>query len=140
MYRDEKRILICQLQNVQKLVFQTISRSYHYVLSCRINCLNSDLNCTVAPVSTRVPVTQTTISKFSIIWELAGLIRGRVKYVIVQYVWRQGLAWYYCFHKLISQRFSGEHLGSFFAGSVPDPDPPDPHVFGPPGSRSTSQR
>jgi hypothetical protein len=26
--------------------------------------------------------------------------------------------------------------------SVPDPDPPDPHVFGPPGSgsRSTSQR
>jgi len=24
--------------------------------------------------------------------------------------------------------------------SVPDPDPPDPHVFGPPGSGSTSQR
>jgi hypothetical protein len=24
--------------------------------------------------------------------------------------------------------------------SVQDPDPPDPHVFGPPGSRSTSQR
>jgi hypothetical protein len=24
--------------------------------------------------------------------------------------------------------------------SVPDPDPPDPHVFGTPGSRSTSQR
>jgi hypothetical protein len=23
--------------------------------------------------------------------------------------------------------------------SVPDPDPPDPHVFGPPGSGSTSQ-
>ncbi len=22
----------------------------------------------------------------------------------------------------------------------PNPDPPDPHVFGPPGSRSTSQR
>ncbi len=28
------------------------------------------------------------------------------------------------------------------SGSVvdPDPDPPDPHVFGPPGSGSTSQR
>jgi hypothetical protein len=24
-------------------------------------------------------------------------------------------------------------------GSVPDPDPPDPHVFGPPGSGSTIQ-
>jgi hypothetical protein len=24
--------------------------------------------------------------------------------------------------------------------SVPDPDPPDPHVFGPPGSGSISQR
>jgi hypothetical protein len=24
--------------------------------------------------------------------------------------------------------------------SVPDPDPPDPHVFGPPGSGSTCQR
>ncbi len=24
--------------------------------------------------------------------------------------------------------------------SVPDPDPPDPHVFGPPGYGSTSQR
>jgi hypothetical protein len=44
-------------------------------------------------------------------------------------VWRQGLAWYYCFHQLISHRFSGEHLGS-----VPDLDPPDPHVFGPSGS------
>jgi hypothetical protein len=26
------------------------------------------------------------------------------------------------------------------ATSVPDPDPPDPHVFGPPGSGSISQR
>jgi hypothetical protein len=29
------------------------------------------------------------------------------------------------------------HIGEV---SVPDPDPPDPHVFGPPGSGSTSQR
>jgi hypothetical protein len=28
----------------------------------------------------------------------------------------------------------------FVCDSVPDPDPPDPHVFGPPGSGSTSQR
>jgi len=34
------------------------------------------LNWTVAPVSTRVPITQTTISKLSRIWELAGLIRA----------------------------------------------------------------
>jgi hypothetical protein len=32
------------------------------------------------------------------------------------------------------------HNVFFLSGSVPDPDPPDPHVFGPPGSRSTSQR
>jgi hypothetical protein len=25
-------------------------------------------------------------------------------------------------------------------GSVPDPDPPDPHVFGPPGSVSVSKK
>ena len=33
-------------------------------------------------------------------------------------------------------------LDFFLKGSVaePDPDPPDPHVFGPPGSGSTSQR
>jgi hypothetical protein len=30
-----------------------------------------------------------------------------------------------------SALFSGEHLGSFLAGSVPDPDPSDPHVFRP---------
>jgi hypothetical protein len=29
---------------------------------------------------------------------------------------------------------------SMVVTSVPDPDPPDPHVFGPPGSGSTSQR
>ncbi len=29
----------------------------------------------------------------------------------------------------------------YVLGSVPDPEPdPDPHVFGPPGSGSTSQR
>jgi hypothetical protein len=34
------------------------------------------------------------------------------------------------------------HSGNFriVCSSVADPDPPDPHVFGPPGSGSTSQR
>ncbi len=31
------------------------------------------------------------------------------------------------------------HRIHMFLG-LPDPDPPDPHVFGPPGSGSTSQR
>jgi hypothetical protein len=34
------------------------------------------------------------------------------------------------------------HMWTFFIHitSVADPDPPNPHVFGPPGSGSTSQR
>ncbi len=45
---------------------------------------------------------------------------------------------------LLSSLFS--HFWSLFSlfwslfSSVADPDPPDPHVFGPPGSGSTSQR
>jgi hypothetical protein len=33
-----------------------------------------------------------------------------------------------------------DHFGLFsMLNCVPEPDPPDPHVFGPPGSGSTSQ-
>jgi hypothetical protein len=35
---------------------------------------------------------------------------------------------------------SSLHPVPCFNSSVPDPDPPDPRVFGPPGSGSTSQR